>query len=127
MSEPSDVTVLSAADIPAYEGPYEIPGIRFRHARQALGLSAWGMNVLDLAPHCTDYPEHDHAADGQEEVYVVLSGAVTLQTAEGVHELVEGDMARVGPSVTRKLVTGDAPARILALGATPGQAFVPRM
>jgi hypothetical protein len=33
--------------------------------------------------------------------------------------------ARVGPGVTRKITTGDSPAQLLAIGATPGQAYLP--
>lgn len=125
MSEP--VRILNRREIPAYEGPHAIPGIRFRAARAALEVSAWGMNVLELDPGCTGHPEHDHAADGQEEVYVVLEGTVTLRTPEGDHLLRAGDLCRVGPGVRRQLVTTDAGATILALGGTPGQAFTPTM
>jgi hypothetical protein len=31
--------------------------------------------------------------------------------------------ARVGPSESRKLATGDAPAKILVLGGVPGKVF----
>ena len=39
-----------------------------------LGIQSFGMQVLDFPPRFSDYPEHDHAEDGQEEVYVVLRG-----------------------------------------------------
>ena len=39
-----------------------------------LGIRSFGMQVLDFPAGFTDYPEHDHAEDGQEEVYVVLRG-----------------------------------------------------
>jgi len=68
-------------EIEAYAGSNEIPGIRFRPARQALGVSSWGINVLELDPGCAGYPEHDHASDGHEEVSVVLRGSIVLQAA----------------------------------------------
>mgnify|MGYP000144137194 CR=1 FL=1 len=119
------LTVHHAADIPYYQGEHAIDGIQFHHARQTLGVTAWGMNVLSLAPHTTGYPEHDHASDGQEEVYVVLEGALQLHADGVVHELVTGSMVRVPPTTTRKLVTTDQAARVLALGATPGKAYEP--
>lgn len=125
MTEP--VRTLSIAQIPPYEGPHAIPGIRFRHAREALGVTAWGMNVLELDAHTDGYPEHDHTADGQEEVYLVLEGSVDLVLGEERRTLGQGDFARVAPEQKRKLVTGDSAATVLALGATPGQAFTPRM
>src|SRR4051812_8666227 len=51
-------------------------------------------------------------------------GWATLH-ADGVEHRVEpGVFARVGPGVSRKITTGDEPVRLLAIGATPGQAYV---
>ena len=114
---------MNIDDIAAYTGEHAIDGIRFRAARAALGVSSFGMNVLDLDPHNEGHPEHDHTHDGQEEVYVVLSGTAFLRTSEGEQQLEAGSMVRVAPEVSRKLVTREEPARILALGATPGEVF----
>ena len=94
-----------------------------RKARSGLGVSSFGMQVMELAPDEQRYPEHDHAESGQEEVYVVLSGAATLLAGGEEHRLEPGVMARVGPAETRKIVTGAEGAQILALGGTPGKAF----
>jgi mannose-6-phosphate isomerase-like protein (cupin superfamily) len=119
------ITVQNVKEMQFYQGDQAIPGIRFRAARQAMGISAWGMNVLDLEPHTTGYPEHDHRHDGQEEVYLVLQGSVTL-VAEGRERVLSvGDMVRVPPEVTRKFVTTEQPASLLALGATPGKPYAP--
>ncbi len=125
MTEP--VHVLTIDTIPAYEGPHAIPGIRFRAARAAFGVTAWGMNVLDFDPHNAGHPEHDHAADGQEEVYVVLEGTIYLEAMGSQRVIRAGEMVRVAPEVKRKLVTGEEGARVLAIGATPGKAFEPTM
>ncbi|MCB9676313.1 MAG: cupin domain-containing protein [Alphaproteobacteria bacterium] len=119
----SRIVVHTAAEIPYYQGPHEIEGIRFRHARKELGVTAWGMNVLDLAPHCEGYPEHDHAHDGQEEVYVVLEGAVDLHAGGEIHPMRAGQLVRLPANVTRKLVTGEHAARVLAIGGTPGAPY----
>ncbi len=68
----SDFKAKVIGDIPHYQGPNAIRGIRFHTAGRDLGVTAWGMNVIDIEAGCTAYPEHDHAKDGQEEVYVVL-------------------------------------------------------
>ena len=124
---PAPITHTAIDDIAPYAGPHAIPGIRFRAARAALGVSSWGMNVLDLDPHCSGHPAHDHTADGQEEVYVVLSGSVRLVAGDESRVLAAGDMARVGPGVHRQLLTEAEGARILALGATPGAVFTPQL
>lgn len=118
-----DITVKAIEEIEPYRGPHEIPGIRFRPVRQALGVSAWGMNVIELDPDTTGYPEHDHAGDGQEEVYVVLQGSVVLVVGDDRRTLHAGDLVRVAANVKRKLVTEDQGVRVLALGATPGQPY----
>lgn len=121
------ITTKNIRELPAYEGPHEIPGIRFRAARELLGVSAWGMNVLELDAHCSGYPEHDHQADGQEEVYVVLEGSVVLQAGEAEQVLRQGDLVRVPAEVKRKFVTRDQPATLLALGGTPGKVYTPSL
>jgi quercetin dioxygenase-like cupin family protein len=91
--------------------------------RHGLGVESFGMQVIDMPPNADRYPEHDHAEDGQEEVYTVLEGAVFLQANGAEHELLPGVFARVGPGQRRKLVTRGEAARVLALGGVPGKAY----
>ena len=122
----TDVQVRRIEDIDFYQGPNAVPGIRFRPAARALGVTAWGMNVLELEPGCTGYPEHDHARDGQEEVYVVLRGSATLVAGDSRIDLAPGTLVRVGPGQRRKLLPGSDGVALLAIGATPGKAYEPR-
>ena len=122
----TDLTLKKIEEIVPYAGPNAIPGIRFRPAAHALGVSAWGMNVIEIDPDCEKYPEHDHLKDGQEEVYVVLRGSATLHSGGREHLLETGAMIRVPPSERRKITPGTQGATILALGATPGKAYEPR-
>jgi uncharacterized cupin superfamily protein len=92
-------------------------------ARSGLGVSSFGIQVLRLPPNADQYPEHDHSHDGQEEVYAVLEGRVTLNAGGESHELEPRTLARVGPDEKRKLTTGDEPAVVLAIGAMPGKAY----
>ncbi len=121
----SDITITAITDIEPYSGPHAIPGIRFRPAREALGVTAWGMNVIELDPHCDGYPKHDHVADGQEEVYVVLSGSLTAHVGGDAHELRTGDAMRLAAAMVRKFTTGDDAATLLVVGNTPGKAYEP--
>ena len=119
------VTVKSLDSIEPYAGEHAIAGIRFRAARQALEVSSWGMNVLDFDARCNGYPEHDHTGDGQEEVYIVLRGAIVLQVDGKEFPLKAGDAVRVASELKRKFITRDEGARLLALGATPGKSYTP--
>ncbi len=120
-----DLTIKRLEDIAPYAGPHELPGIRFRPARAALGVTAWGMNVLEIDAGCTAYPEHDHLADGQEEVYFVVRGSAVLVAGEREEQLATGTFARVPAHVKRKLLPGPEGVTVLAIGATPGKAFAP--
>jgi uncharacterized cupin superfamily protein len=95
----------------------------FKHARAELGVTSFGMQVIDLPAGSDGHPEHDHSEAGQEEVFVVLSGSADIKIEGDTIRLEPGNMIRVGPSTRRKLVTTDQPARILALGGVPGQAY----
>jgi hypothetical protein len=85
----SDVTVKRVED---FDSPNEGG---FCRARAGLGVTAFGMQVEQFPPNFEHFPEHDHAEDGQEEVYTLLSGSAT----------------------------GAEPARLLAIGGTPGAAY----
>jgi quercetin dioxygenase-like cupin family protein len=95
----------------------------FKRARAELGVSSFGMQVLDFPPNADQHPEHDHSEEQQEEVYVPLSGRGEI-VIDGESVVIEpGMMVRVGPAARRKIVTGDEPMRLLALGGFPGRAY----
>jgi uncharacterized cupin superfamily protein len=122
----SAISVKPISEIDFYKGPNAIPGIKFRTAGRALGVSAWGMNVLEIEPNVDAYPEHDHQGDGQEEVYLVLEGSATLR-ADGKTTVVEkGTFVHVPQAHKRHFTAGPRGLLLLALGATPGKAYSPR-
>jgi mannose-6-phosphate isomerase-like protein (cupin superfamily) len=101
-------------------------GGSFVRARASLGASAFGMQVHLLPPNSGDaYPEHDHLHDGQEEVYLLLSGTADLHLPSSVVALDPQTFVRVGPATRRRIRTGPEGARILAIGGVPGTAYKP--
>ena len=115
----ADVTVKRLEEFEA------IFGGGFRRVRAGLGVSSFGLAVMDFPPGFSQYPEHDHGPDGQEEVYAVLDGKATLTVGGEDYELEPGVFARVGPQEARKISTGDEGARVLAIGASPGKIYEP--
>jgi mannose-6-phosphate isomerase-like protein (cupin superfamily) len=101
----------------------ELPAINHGAVKLAgddLGVQGFGLQVLDLPAGFSDYPEHDHAEDRQEEVYVVLAGSADVEIAgEHVHASA-GSIFRVDPDAKRKLVPGSDGVRVLAIGCVPG-------
>lgn len=120
MSEP---IIKRVDEIDFYQGPDAIAGIRFRTAGRALGVTAFGMNVIEIDGGCERYPEHDHVKDGQEEVYAVLSGSARLVTSSGEVPVSAGAIVKVPPDVKRKWIPGADGVTLLAVGATPGKAY----
>jgi mannose-6-phosphate isomerase-like protein (cupin superfamily) len=94
-----------------------------RRARSALGVTSFGMQVLELPPNLERYPEHDHAEAGMEEVYVVLRGGGEIEIDGERVPLDTDTIVRVGADAKRKIWPGAEGMRILALGGTPGQAY----
>lgn len=119
-----DVRVKRIDELSSYQGPGGPPG-QFLYAGKDLGVTAWGMNVLKLPARWADYPEHEHTADGQEEVYVVLEGNATLEAGGKSWQLEPGMLARVGSAQKRKIIPGDQGVMILAIGGAPGKAHKP--
>jgi len=115
----ADVTVKRLEEFEA------IFGGGFRRGRAGLGVSSFGLAVMDLPAGFSQYPEHDHGPDGQEEVYTVLAGNAILTVGGLEYELGPGIFARVGPQEVRKITTGDEGARVLAIGASPGKLYEP--
>jgi len=120
----SSVADVTAKRIDDMEGRC---GGAMRRVRAELGLKSFGVQTVDLPPNFDAYPWHDHAEEGQEELYVVLSGRATLEfdDADSV-ELTPGEtVARVGAGTRRRLVTGAEPVRLLVVGGVPDSAYQP--
>jgi mannose-6-phosphate isomerase-like protein (cupin superfamily) len=94
-----------------------------KKARAELGVQSFGMQVIDLPPNYTDYPEHDHEEDGQEEVYSVMRGSGAIEIEGERLELTPDLLVRVGPGIKRKIFAGPEGVRLLALGGKPGSAY----
>jgi len=96
----------------------------FKRARAELGVESFGMQIIVMPANFEGYPEHDHAEDGQEEVYVTLRGSGELDVAGERFPLDADHVARVGSGVMRKVWPGAEGIRILVLGGVPGGDYV---
>ena len=95
----------------------------FKKARAELGVRSFGMQIIDMPANYDRYPEHDHEADGQEEVYVTLRGGGELEIEGERFPLDPDHVARVGTGVKRKVWPGGEGIRVLVLGGVPGAAY----
>ena len=95
----------------------------FKRARAELGVSSFGLAVIDLPPNFDAYPEHDHSSDGQEEVYVTLRGGGEIEIDGERHPMDPDTMVMVGSGVRRKLLPGDEGLRVMVIGGVPGGTY----
>ena len=94
--------------------------------RAELGITAFGVQVVDLPPSSGDLaPEHDHRHDGQEELYLLLAGSAHVVVPDGLIALDPETFVRLGPSVRRRIRSGPEGARLLMIGAVPGRPYQP--
>jgi uncharacterized cupin superfamily protein len=84
--------------------------------RRALGLQAFGMNVVRIAPG-TSIPEHDETGRDQEEVFLTLEGSPSIVLDGERRPLPRWSFARVDPAVTRT-VANDGPDEAVVLIAS---------
>jgi hypothetical protein len=98
-------------------------GGAFKRARAELGVSSFGMAVIDMPAGYDGYPEHDHAEDGQEEVFLALRGGGELDIEGERHPLDGEHMIRVASGTKRKVLPGPDGIRLLVLGAAPGRTY----
>ena len=96
----------------------------FKPLRDRLGVSAFGINELEL-PAGAEGPEHDHAKDGQEEVYVVIRGGGTIRVDGAEMSLHPGQYVYLSPTTRRQMIAGDDGLAWVGVGCQPG-AFAPQ-
>jgi hypothetical protein len=110
--------------IKRFEEMEPILGGFFLRARASLGVSSFGMQLLNFPPNGPDfYPNHDHADSGQEEVYFLLGGSADFDIEGNSVHLEPETAIRVGPTTKRKIAAGPEGARILAIGGVPGGVY----
>jgi mannose-6-phosphate isomerase-like protein (cupin superfamily) len=92
-------------------------------AADELAVESFGMQVLDFPAGFDQYPEHDHADERMEEVYVVLRGSARFTIDGEEVPLDETQMLRIAPDAKRSLEPGPGGVRILAIGRPVAGAY----
>jgi len=82
------------------DGAERMDGMYFM--RDALDCEHVGVTMIDADDEFTG-PEHDHADEGHEEVYLVVDGSAVITVDGHDHEIHEGEAVRVSPDATRQL------------------------
>ncbi len=97
----------------------------WRLARRSLGISAFGINLVEIPPG-ERIPEHDEVERDQEEVFAVLRGHATLVVDGQDFPAPEGTFARLDPGLRRTVANpGDGPALVLIVSAPRTSGYEP--
>jgi mannose-6-phosphate isomerase-like protein (cupin superfamily) len=90
----------------------------FRKVRRALGVTAFGVNVLVLPPGQMSRP---HYHDEQDELYFVHQGRARFDLPGESRELGPGGLLHVESTTPRRVTNvGDEPLVFLVVGAKGG-------
>jgi len=92
-------------------------------ARAELGVTSFGMQVIRMPANYDDYPEHDHAEDRQEEVYLALRGSGWIDVDGERVELGKDTFVRIGPGAKRRVHSGPDGLQMLVIGGCPGEPY----
>jgi mannose-6-phosphate isomerase-like protein (cupin superfamily) len=93
-------------------------GYGFRKVRQALGVDAFGVNVVVMPP---GYLGFHHYHDEQDELYFVHSGTARVEVDGEARFLGSGGMVHVSSTTPRRVSNGgDDDLVMLVVGAKGG-------
>ncbi|HYH52533.1 MAG TPA: cupin domain-containing protein [Solirubrobacterales bacterium] len=94
-------------------------------ARKALGTSAFGFNLVEIAPG-GQIPEHDEAESGQAELYVILEGEAVLRLDGEDHPAPAGTFVSIDPPASRTILNrSEAPVTAMLIGVQPEGGYKP--
>jgi quercetin dioxygenase-like cupin family protein len=94
-------------------------------ARKALGTSAFGFNLVEIAPG-GEIPEHDESESGQVELYAILEGEAVMRLDGEEHPAPAGTFASIDPPASRTILNrSDAPVTAMLIGVQPEGGYEP--
>ena len=101
--------VIHASDVEASHGV-------FKPLTAQLGVAGFKLNQLEL-PAGQEGPEHDHAANGEEEVYAVVAGSGVLRIDGEEVPLQTGHFVYCPPAARRQMVAGSDGLTWIGIGS----------
>ena len=88
----------------------------FKKIRAALGLSAFGINQVELPAGYEKYPDHDEVESGHEVVFYCLRGSGTITVDSEEVAMRPGRYVFVTPESRRKLLPGPDGMTVIVVG-----------
>jgi uncharacterized cupin superfamily protein len=107
----------------------EIPPVKddwpatWKSVRHHFGITGFGVNAVTKDEGNVLIPEHDHAATGEQELYVVLVGEVLATLGGEQVSVPAGSAVGVEGATSRKFESAASPTTLMVIGGTPGKAY----
>ena len=115
-------TIKHRDEFETMEGSGEVT---WKLARKALGTSAFGFNLIEIAPG-GEIPEHDENESGQVELYAILEGEAVMRLDGEEHAAPAGTFASIEPPAKRTILNrSEAPVTALLIGVQPEGGYQP--
>ena len=95
-----------------------------RPVRHRLGITSFGVNTW-TGHAAGDRIINEHDEDEEEELYLVHSGRASFELDGERFEADPGTFVFVGPGVTRTAFAEEPETTVVAIGGTPGRAYLP--
>jgi tetratricopeptide (TPR) repeat protein len=96
--------------------------------RRNFDITGFGVSAFSAPNGVAVINEHDETLlgeAGQQELYIVMSGAATFEIDGETVETVAGSLVNVQPTAKRKATATEDGTMILVVGGTPGKAYEP--
>lgn len=96
--------------------------------RRHLGITAFGIQAFSARSGGRVISEHTETLlgeEGQQELYIVVSGAATFEIDGESVEAPTGALVHIEPSAKRTATATEDGTTILVVGGTPGEAYKP--
>ena len=96
--------------------------------RRDFDITSFGITVSSAPSGVDVISKHDEmllGEAGQEELYIVLSGAATFEIDDEKVDAPKGTLLRIGPTAMRKATATEDETKILIVGGTPGKPYEP--
>ena len=111
----SDYTVINADDVDDVYAGSSVPG-EFRPLSDALGSEQVAVTLIRVPPHSDFEQGTGHYHEGQEELYLVTRGTLTMRFGDDIREVGPGAVVRVAPRTQRSHRNeGDEPVEMWAV------------
>ena len=111
----SEFRTVHADDVEDHYAGTSVPG-EFRRMTDALGCEQVALTLIRVPPHSDFEQGTGHYHEGQEEVYIVTRGTLTMRFGDEVRKLSAGSVARVSPRTKRSHRNeGDEPVELWAV------------